>query len=103
VTIAPLGKIGDVEVSVGANGVMLLAIALMQLMGLVRWMAKVFFDTSKKREEARDKLMSSMAESIQSLSRDIHIMKHTMLTDEDVLKSVQLEVYKMTHVKGKNT
>jgi hypothetical protein len=45
------------EIALGANGTMLLAIVVMQLLAAVRWLMVWAFDSTKKPEEARDKTL----------------------------------------------
>ncbi len=80
---------------IGVHGTMLLFIVVMQLGGLIKQLAGMIWNTAKKREEDRDNLIAEVAQSIQEVKRDIHILKLTMLNEEDIKKSIQLEVYKM--------
>jgi cell division protein FtsB len=81
------------EIALGANGTMLLAIVVMQLLAAVRWLMVWAFDSTKKREEARDKTLSELSASVSKIAQEIHLMKHTMITDEDIHKAVKVELY----------
>lgn len=85
------------EVAVGANGAMLLAVVIMQLLAALRWLAVWVFDSSKKKEEARDKLLVDLAGNIKHVSDQLSIIKHTMKTEEDIKKIVRLEHFEMNH------
>lgn len=93
-TVAPIGKIGDMEIAVGANGAMLLAVVVMQLLSLLRWLGGMVFDTSKKKELERDKTLEELALSMRQLTSDVNVMKLTMLKEEQVIKTIHYEMLK---------
>lgn len=93
-TVAPIGKFGGVDIALGTNGVMLLAIFTVQLFGVVRWLLGLIFNTAKKKEQERDKAIEELVVSMRQLTSDVNVMKLTMLKEEQVIKTIHYEMLK---------
>jgi Na+/phosphate symporter len=85
----------------GVTNPMLAAVLIGQMAMFIKWLLTQIFNTHKKAEEKKAEQMQKLIDAVEKLQKDVQAINHTMLSESDVEKTVQLVVYRMSHEKGK--